>query len=158
MSKQNVLKLQARSQIQSNPLFDPQALEKFVSDSAELNFVGQSGKAILLFPDGKLVEPNRAGDKNRTTYHYVMKYYFSYIGLKKVPEIKQKDQRAFNNLVTKGVGAINLIPETWSALKGDQQDTTVEQKQFLEKNQYKLYSYVKNEPITTTYLKRIGAS
>ena len=83
-----------------------------------------------------------------------IKYYFRYIGMKNVLKIEQENQHVFNNLVTKGVGVVNLVPETMAALKGDDQDLTEQQKQFLRVNKYKLYSYVKNHPITAKYLAK----
>ncbi|GBG93558.1 hypothetical protein LFYK43_00170 [Ligilactobacillus salitolerans] len=139
---------------EKNPLFDQQALRNFVAANDDLTFTQHSQDAILLFPDGQLIRPLKEQDGKRTTYHYVMKYYFRQIGLPKVPEIKRQNQRLFNNLVTKGVGVVNLIPETWSALKGDQQDLTVTQKEFLEDHQYQVFSYVKNKPLNMEGLYR----
>lgn len=155
MSKQNEPLLLTEKQNQSNPLFDPQALQRFVTENDELIFAKRSEEAILLFPNGQLVQQNKPPAQKRTTFHYVMKYYFKYVGLKNIPKVKQKNQRVFNNLVTKGVGAVYLIPETWAALKGDEQDLTEKQTEFLKVNQYKVYSYVKNWPLTPSYLNEL---
>jgi len=158
MSKQSDSTMLADRHTYSNPLFDPKALAKFVAADDDLKFADHSEEAIWLFPNGQLVQPKEKDDEQRTTYHYVIKYYFKYVGLKQVPEVEQKDKYTFNNLVTKGAGVVNLIPETWSALKGDQQDLTETQRKFLQSQRYKVYSYVKNHTITPEYLTKIGAN
>ncbi|MCI1954330.1 MAG: hypothetical protein LKJ37_05045 [Ligilactobacillus acidipiscis] len=154
MSKQNNTTLLAERQERSNPLFDPKALTRFIAESDDLIFVKSSRQAIWLFPNGQLVQPNEKDDQERTVCHYAIKYYFRYIGIENGLKIEQENRHIFNNLVTKGVGVVNLVPETKAALKGNDQDLTEQQKEFLKINKYKLYSYVKNHPITANYLAR----
>lgn len=152
MSKQNNMTLLAERQVRPNPLFDPKALAKFVAENDDLIFAKVDRQAMWLFPSGQLVQSNKENNQKRRVCHYYIKYYFRYIGMKNVLKIEQENQHVFNNLVTKGVGVVNLVPETMAALKGDDQDLTEQQKQFLRVNKYKLYSYVKNHPITAKYL------
>lgn len=156
MGKQNDSTLLAERQIRPNPLFDPKALKNFVAERSDLIFAKSSRRALWLFPNGQLVRSNEESDQERMVYHYIIKYYFKHVGIENGPEIERKSKHVFNNLVTKGVGVVNLVPETGAALKGDSQDLTEQQKDFLQANNCQLYSYVKNQPVTDHYLTKIN--
>ncbi|RND41236.1 hypothetical protein [Lacticaseibacillus paracasei] len=132
------------------PLYNPSVLDQFVEDTAE-HFTDDPSDAMYLFPDGRMTSSTFAGIRGDD--HNVLTTYFDLLNRPGIITLKLSDTDAYNNIVTQALGAITVVPESQTFLKGSNQEITDKQQMVMAASDFSVEDYVKNQPLNAEYLE-----
>ncbi|EHT9923290.1 hypothetical protein KYX44_001701 [Listeria monocytogenes] len=135
---------------QDYPLFNQEALNKFVEDTGEY-FTEDIEKAMHLWPNGQMTSSTYEG--MRGDDHYVIASYFEHVEMEELGNMKKSEVL---KVASAGIGVAMVVPETRMVLKAENQILTDKQMQVLSNNDFDLDDFSEGIILNDEKLRSYG--